>query len=342
LERVGLRMLLREVRRHGYNKKFMLIVGAGELGRRVRLLMKDHREFGFEVVGFLDDRLFPPTETVDGVPLMGTIDHLEQLLTDNIIDQVVLALPIDAHHRMGQIIAICEKMGVQSMIIPDFFPYLPARPRFEEVGGIPMIDIRYVPLDDVMNAGMKRTFDIVFSLFALILLLPLLSLLALLVKLSSPGPVFFSQERVGKNRRTFAMYKFRSMKISTSETAATQWTTADDRRKTKIGAFLRKTSLDELPQFYNVLKGDMSIIGPRPERPYFVNQFKVDVPKYMVKHRVRPGITGWAQVHGWRGDTSIEERIRYDIDYIENWTFALDLKIVLKTVINGFINRNAY
>jgi exopolysaccharide biosynthesis polyprenyl glycosylphosphotransferase len=166
--------------------------------------------------------------------------------------------------------------------------------------------------------------------------------IAVAVKVSSPGPVFFSQERVGKNRRLFRMYKFRSMKVSGEDTSDTKWTTPEDARKTKVGTFLRKTSLDELPQFINVLIGDMSIIGPRPERPYFVEQFKEDIPKYMVKHRVRPGITGWAQINGWRGDTSIEERIKCDIDYIENWTFGLDLKIVLKTIVHGFVNKNAY
>jgi Undecaprenyl-phosphate glucose phosphotransferase len=343
LERALLRMFLSRIRAKGYNRKFMLIIGAGVLGRKVlKLMREDHREFGFQVIGFLDDRLYPATEQVDEVQVLGTIDDLERILSEQLIDQVVIALPIDAHHRLSHIIPTCEKIGVQTMIIPDYFNYLPAKPRFEEVGGIPMIDVRQVPLDDMMNAFLKRTFDILFSLAVLLFLSPLFLVLAIGVKLSSPGPVFFVQERVGKNRRLFKMYKFRTMAVSESSVSDTQWTTKDDRRKTKLGAWLRKTSLDELPQFYNVLIGDMSIIGPRPERPFFVDQFKEDIPKYMVKHRVRPGITGWAQVHGWRGDTSIEERIKCDIEYIENWSFALDLRIVIKTVVNGFINKNAY
>lgn len=341
-ERIGLRMTLRRLRLMGYNKKFMLIIGAGPLGRKVLRLMRDHQEFGFQVIGFLDDRLYPSTEQVDKVPVIGTIDNLEAVLNNRLVDQVVLALPMEAYNRFGHIIAICEKIGIQTLVIPDYFSYLPARPKFEEIGGIPMIDVRHTPLDEAVNAGLKRTFDIVFSIAVLLVLSPLLLLITVGVKLSSRGPVLFAQERVGKNRRIFKMYKFRSMNVSTVNISNTQWTTENDPRKTKFGTFLRKTSLDELPQFFNVLKGDMSIIGPRPERPYFVEQFKEDIPKYMIKHRVRPGITGWAQVNGWRGDTSIEERIKCDIDYIENWTFALDLKIVFKTVINGFINKNAY
>ncbi|GIM45656.1 undecaprenyl-phosphate glucose phosphotransferase [Collibacillus ludicampi] len=342
VERMCLRLFLRRLRSKGYNKKFVLIIGAGPLGRKVLQVMREHRTFGFEVIGFLDDRLYPTTSYVDHVQVMGTIDDLSTILNDHLIDQVILALPLDAHHKLGQIIAICEKLGIQTMIIPDFFNYLPARPHFEEVGGLPMIDVRHIPLDEAFNAGLKRAFDIVFSLVVLTILSPLFLFIAIGIKLTSPGPVLFVQERVGKNRRIFKMYKFRTMKVSSESVSDTYWTTPNDPRKTKFGTFLRKTSLDELPQFFNVLKGDMSIIGPRPERPYFVEQFKEDVPKYMLKHRVRPGITGWAQVNGWRGDTSIEERIRCDIDYIENWTFGLDMKIVIKTVINGFINKNAY
>ena len=342
LERVAMRMAMQQLRARGYNQKHMLIIGAGNLGIRVHKLMSDHREFGFHVFGFLDDRLYAGGQKVNNVPVLGQISDLEMILNQHMIDQVVLALPIDAYNKVGQIISVCEKMGVQALIIPDYFNYLPAKPRFEAVGGLPMIDVRHVPLDELMNAAMKRTFDIVFSIAALLILAPVFLLIAAAVKASSPGPVFFVQERVGKNRRLFRMYKFRSMRVSVEETSNTKWTTPEDSRKTRVGALLRKTSLDELPQFFNVLKGDMSIIGPRPERPYFVEQFKEDIPKYMIKHRVRPGITGWAQINGWRGDTSIEERIKCDIDYIENWTFSLDLKIVVKTILHGFINKNAY
>lgn len=341
-ERIGLRLSLRQFRAMGYNKKFVLIIGAGPLGRKALQMFKDNREFGYEVMGFVDDYLYPSAASVQDIPLIGKSDDVETILNRQLVDQVILALPMDAHHRLKQIISVCEKAGVQLLIIPDYFKYLPARPQFEEIGGIPMIDIRHVPLDNAVNAGLKRAFDIVFSIIALILCSPLFFLIGAGLKISSPGPIFFVQERVGKNRRIFKMYKFRTMHVSSEASSDTQWTRQNDPRRTPLGAFLRKTSLDELPQFYNVLKGEMSIIGPRPERPFFIEQFKEDIPKYMIRHRVRPGITGWAQVNGWRGDTSIVERINCDIDYIENWTLGLDVKIAVRTLVSGFRNKNAY
>jgi Undecaprenyl-phosphate glucose phosphotransferase len=342
VERILVRSVLRLMRKKGYNKKFLLIIGAGELGRRFLQLVRENNEFGYEVIGFLDDNEQVQGTRVDDVLVLGGIDDLNTVCNEHLIDQVIVALPINVHFKLGKIIATCEKSGIQTLIIPDYFNYLPARPRFEEVGGIPVIDVRHVPLDEVINAMLKRAFDIVVSLLAIILFLPLMCIIAIGIKISSPGPVFFVQERVGKNRRIFKMYKFRTMKVSQGNVSDTCWTTPNDPRKTGFGSFLRKTSLDELPQFFNVLKGDMSIIGPRPERPFFVEQFKEEIPKYMLKHRVRPGITGWAQVNGWRGDTSIEERIKCDIEYIENWTFMMDIKIALKTLTHGFINKNAY
>ena len=342
VERFVLRKVLQQMRKIGYNRKFLVILGAGDLGRRFLQSLRDEPSFGYEAVGFLDDKDDLQGKTLDDVRVLGGIDDLERICNQHLIDQIVIALPLDVHGKLGEIISTSEKAGIQTLIIPDYFNYLPARPRFEQVGSIPMIDVRHVPLDEMVNAALKRLFDIVFASVVMIVLAPLFVGVAVGVKLSSPGPIFFAQERVGKNRRHFKMYKFRTMKVSIEKVSETMWTTSDDPRKTKFGSFLRKTSLDELPQFINVLKGDMSLIGPRPERPFFVDQFKEDIPKYMIKHRVRPGITGWAQVNGWRGDTSIEERIKCDIDYIENWTFAMDLKIVWKTIINGFINKNAY
>ena len=212
----------------------------------------------------------------------------------------------------------------------------------DDLDGLPIIDTRHVPLDNLFKAFLKRSFDIVFSIFALVLCSPLLILSAILIKVTSEGPILFKQERVGLNKETFYMYKFRSMKVQEPSEEATQWTTKNDPRKTWWGNIMRRFSIDELPQFFNVLKGDMSVIGPRPERPYFVDKFKEDIPHYMIKHQVRPGITGWAQVNGLRGDTSIEDRIEHDLYYIENWTFSMDLKIIILTVITGFIHKNAY
>jgi len=334
---------LKRIREKGYNKQFVLIIGAGSLGRRFYKNLQHYPELGYEVVGFLDDHLTrhePPYAHYK--PIIGTIDDLERVLQDVLIDEVIVALPLDAHHKYGQIINTCEKAGVKILIIPDFYDYLPARPHFDNFAGIPIINVRDIPLDDLKNRFFKRTFDIVFSLAAILITAPLMLLIAIGIKLTSPGPVIFKQERVGLNRRTFMMYKFRTMRVMSQEEADTQWTTENDPRRTKFGAFLRKTSLDELPQFFNVLFGHMSVVGPRPERPYFVEQFKEEIPKYMIKHHIRPGITGWAQASGLRGDTSIEERIRHDIFYIENWSFLFDIKIILKTIVNGFVNKNAY
>lgn len=338
-----LKTSLKRLRQKGYNKQFVLILGAGSIGKRFYRNLLKHPELGYEVVGFLDD--FHDCHEVgfeNYKPILGRVDELEAILETTLIDEVIIALPLDAHHKFGKIINTCEKAGVKTLIIPDYFDYLPSKPYFDNFAGIPLINVRDIPLDEFRNRFFKRAFDIVFSLAAILITLPLLILIAIGVKITSPGPIIFKQERVGLNRRNFMMYKFRSMRVQTEQSSDTQWTTENDPRKTKFGTFLRKTSLDELPQFFNVLFGHMSVVGPRPERPYFVEQFKEEIPKYMVKHHIRPGITGWAQSNGLRGDTSIEDRIKYDIFYIENWSFLFDIKIIWKTIINGFVNKNAY
>lgn len=338
-----LKSSLKYIRQKGYNRQFVLIVGAGSLGKRFYNNLRQYPELGYEVIGFLDDyQQWDSIEERRYKPIMGTVDDLSAVLEIELIDEVVLALPLDAHFKYAKIIALCEKAGVRTLIIPDFFDYLPARPYFDNFAGMPTINVRDIPLDMAANRLFKRLFDITFSLFAIILTSPLLLMIWIGVKITSPGPVIFKQERVGLNRRTFMMYKFRSMKVMPPGTVDTGWTTENDPRRTKFGSFLRKTSLDELPQFFNVLLGHMSVVGPRQERPYFVEQFREEVPKYMVKHHVRPGITGWAQSNGLRGDTSIEERINHDIFYIENWSLLFDIKIIFKTIRNGFVNKNAY
>lgn len=341
--RYGVKLALKRLREKGYNKQFMLIIGAGSLGRRFYDNLQQHPELGFEIVGFLDDFQSEHEVRYGGYkPILGKINELEYILHEVMIDEVIIALPLNAHEKFGKIISICEKAGIRSMIIPDFYDYLPARPHFDNFAGIPLINVRDIPLDNLNNRILKRLFDIVFSSIAIIITLPLMVLVAIGIKLSSPGPIIFKQERVGLNRRSFPMYKFRSMKVMNSEIVDKGWTVENDPRRTKFGAFLRKTSLDELPQFFNVIMGHMSVVGPRPERPYYVDQFKEEIPKYMVKHHIRPGITGWAQSNGLRGDTSIKERITYDIFYIENWTFLFDIKIIYQTIWNGLVNKNAY
>ncbi|MEW9699968.1 undecaprenyl-phosphate glucose phosphotransferase [Paenibacillus sp. SI8] len=341
--RYMIKISLKKARQKGYNKQFVLILGAGSLGRQFYSKLRQHPELGYEVVGFLDDFLQKHEVTYQHYkPIIGKIDDLESILNDLIVDEVIIALPLDAHRKFGAIINVCEKIGVKTLIIPDFYDFLPSRPYFDNFADMPLINVRDIPLDEFRNRLFKRAFDIVFSALAILITLPVMIATVIAIKLSSPGPVIFKQERVGLNRRRFMMYKFRSMKVLTDNASNTEWTVENDPRRTKVGTFLRKTSLDELPQFFNVLLGHMSVVGPRPERPYFVEQFKEEVPKYMVKHHIRPGITGWAQSNGLRGDTSIEDRIKHDIFYIENWTFLFDIKIIWRTIVNGFINKNAY
>lgn len=342
LERYISRTILKYIRARGFNLKHMLIIGAGDLGHKFLKKIEKHREYGFSVMGFLDDDEAKIGAKIGKTSVIGKIDTLDNFLLPYHIEEVVVALPLSAYQKLSSIIKVCEKHGVRVSIIPDYYSYIPAKPKVGEIDGIPLIYIRDVPLDTYLNQLIKRIFDIFLSIIFIIISSPIMIIIALGVKFTSRGPILFKQKRLGLNRKPFYLYKFRSMRVSSEETAATTWTTADDRRRTWFGELIRKTSMDELPQFFNVLKGDMSLVGPRPERPFFVNKFKDEIPKYMVKHQIKPGITGWAQVNGWRGDTSIEERIKCDIYYMENWSLTLDLKIVLMTIFKGLINKNAY
>ena len=249
---------------------------------------------------------------------------------------------LNEYHKLEQIVAICEKSGVHTKFVPDYYNFISTNPYTEDLDGLPVINIRNVPLTNTVNRMIKRLIDIIGSIVALILFSPIMLVVAILVKKSSPGPIFFAQERIGLGNKPFKMYKFRSMGVQDPKKEAKEWTTKNDARVTPVGRIIRKTSLDELPQFWNVLKGDMSLIGPRPERPLFVEKFKEEIPRYMIKHQVRPGLTGWAQVNGYRGDTSIRKRIDCDLYYIENWTLGLDFKILFLTFFKGFVNKNAY
>ena len=336
------RLVLRLARTYGYNIKYLAIIGAGPLGLEFIKRIEEHKEFGYRVQAFFDDDPRKIGKRFCKVNVVGKIKAIDDYLINNDIDEVIIALPLSAYQKIGSIVETCEKHGIRAMIIPDYYKYIPAKPKVIEIDDLPLISVRDVPLDYFYNKLFKRAFDIICSILLIIFFSPLMILLTIGVKLSSPGPVLFKQKRVGLNRKLFEMYKFRSMRISDAEVACTTWTTANDPRRTGLGEFIRATSLDELPQFFNVLRGEMSLIGPRPERPHFVEQFKKDIPKYMVKHQVKPGITGWAQVNGWRGDSSIEERIKCDIFYIENWSLFLDCKILFLTALKGFVNKNAY
>lgn len=342
IERITVRIWLRSIRKKGFNVKHILMVGGGELGKAYMDEIRRHSYLGYQVYGVLDDDEEKHETEYYGVPYIGCIEKLEDILNTNTIDEVIIGLPLQAYDKLNGIISSCEKTGVRSMIIPDYLRYIPAKPEIDELGNIILINSRYVPLDNFFNQWAKRMFDIVFSLVALTVTSPLLLVISILVVTTSKGGLIFKQKRVGYNKKEFMMYKFRSMAQQAEKASDEIWTTKNDPRTTKIGAFIRKTSLDEFPQFINVLKGDMSVVGPRPERPYYVDQFKEKIPQYMIKHHVKPGVTGWAQVNGWRGDTSIQERINHDIYYIENWNFMFDIQIVLMTMVNGFIHKNAY
>lgn len=338
LSRFALRKLLRRLRAKGYNLKHLLLVGWNEVSADFYDKVMANRSLGYDFVGYLSHS----RGNISGrkIKYVGDFGALPPLLERKVVDEVIISLDWNEFSELGHLIEVCEKAGVKSNLLPFYTKYLPAKPYIDEVEGIPLINIRKVPLDNMLNSFCKRAFDMAVSLTALILLSPLLLFTAIGVKLSSPGPVIYKQERIGRNKRPFQMYKFRSMKAESDGSDLTTWGTKNDDRRTKFGSFLRKYSVDELPQLVNVLKGDMSLVGPRPERPYFVEKFRDEIPLYMLKHLVRPGITGWAQVNGWRGDTSIEERIKCDIHYIESWTFLLDIKILFLTVFRGAVNQS--
>ena len=332
-KRIFVRKVLHHFRGQGYNQKFVLLVGSGPLARRYLEELEQSPELGLMVTGYVSDS----RGELPGRKRLGDLSQLGAVLDRRKPDEVVAALETEDYARMPLLIQACEKSGVRLSLIPFYADYMPARPQIDSINGLPLINLRRIPLDNLGNAFLKRSMDIVGALALILLTSPIMLLTAVGVRLSSPGPVIFKQKRVGLNKREFYMYKFRSMRLNDS--ADTGWSTQRDDRKTRFGAFIRKFSIDELPQFFNVLKGDMSLVGPRPEVPYYVEQFKEEVPLYMVKHQVRPGITGWAQVNGLRGDTSIEERIRHDVYYIENWTLLFDIKILFMTLLKGIKNQ---
>jgi len=325
IKRFCLRKILQHYRSRGYNQKHVLLVGDGAMAKKYVDTVRKDRNLGFSVTGYVSDH-----EGWRDVKRLGGYEELEELLDCLKPDEVVVAMAAEDYQLTGKVITVCEKTGTKLSLIPDYAPYMPSNPQVDNIDGLPMINLRRIPLDNMGNAFLKRAMDICGSLVLILLTSPLMLFAAIGVKLSSPGPILFKQERVGLDKKTFYMYKFRSMRVNAKET--TGWSTNTDPRKTRIGSFLRKFSIDELPQFFNVLKGDMSLVGPRPEVPFYVEQFKEDIPRYMVKHQVRPGITGWAQVNGFRGDTSIQKRIEHDLYYIENWNLFFDLKILLMTV----------
>lgn len=336
-----IRFSLRKMRKLGYNQKHILLVGYSRAAEEYIDRIIANPQWGYTIRGILDDHVEAGT-TYKGIKVLGRIANLLVILPENRLDEIAISLGLNEYFRLEEIVALCEKSGVHTKFIPDYHNIIPTKPYTEDLLGLPVINIRYVPLTNTFNAMIKRAMDIVGSIFCILLFSPVMLFACIGVKVSSPGPLIYKQTRVGLHNRSFEMYKFRSMEQQPASEEKKAWTVRNDPRVTRIGKIMRKTSIDELPQFFNVLKGDMSLVGPRPERPFFVEKFREEIPRYMVKHQVRPGITGWAQVNGYRGDTSIRKRIDCDLYYIENWTVGLDIKILFLTIFHGFVNQNAY
>ena len=336
-----IRSMLQFFRRKGYNMKYILLIGYSRAAEEYITRINANPQWGYVVRGILDDRI-PSGTTYKGVKVVGRIENIHYILPENKLDEIAITLALKDYDHLEYIVDLCEKSGVHTKFIPDYNSLVPSHPYTEDLMGLPVINIRYVPLTNTVNLVAKRIVDIIGALCGIILASPFMIVSAIAIKASSSGPIIFKQERVGLHNKIFKMYKFRTMEMQKVSEEAKGWTVKDDPRVTKVGKILRKTSLDELPQLFNILMGEMSLVGPRPERPQFVEKFKEEIPRYMIKHQVRPGLTGWAQINGYRGDTSIRKRIEYDLFYIENWSMGLDIKIMFLTIFKGFINKNAY
>jgi len=337
---------LEYIRKRGYNLIRIIVAGAGEVGQNLVDKIARHSELGYRVEGFIDDDPEKQSLVYHGVPVLGTIDELERIIrerfVDNHVDQIYVALPLSAHRRMLELFAVAREQMVGIKVVPDFMEFITFRAGVEDLDGLPIVDLDRSPLHE-FHYLIKRSVDVVFSLLALVLLSPMFLFAAAGIRLTSKGPILYSQERMGMDGKPFVMYKFRTMTRDAESSTGPVWAREDDPRRTAFGSWLRRLSIDELPQFFNVLRGDMSIVGPRPERPNFVQEFKRKIPQYMLRHKVKSGITGWAQINGWRGNTSVTKRIEYDLYYIENWSLALDFKIMWLTLWRGFFpQKNAY
>ena len=341
----SLRQLMREVFerrwRSGIGLRRVLIAGSGELGRIVADKIIEHRELGYQIAGFVDDKASGDHLGYRGLPLLGTIDQIADIAARESIDHLYVALPPEQHVKTIELLDITSRECIDVKVVPDILQVIALRARLEDLDGVPVININEPSLQGV-NALVKRAIDIAISSAALLVFAVPIAVLAALVRLTSKGPAFFRQERMGLDGKSFTIVKFRSMHEDAERDTGPVWTQQGDPRVTGFGRFLRRSNLDELPQLWNVLRGDMSIDGPRPERPHFVEQFKHRIPQYMLRHKVKAGLTGWAQVNGWRGNTALDKRIEYDLYYIENWSVRLDLKIIWLTIVKGFFHKHAY
>jgi Undecaprenyl-phosphate glucose phosphotransferase len=338
--RIGIRKILRGLRRRGFNQRRALVVGVSPAAHEVVRQFEAFPELGIDVIGAVT-RAGSAGETVAGRPVIGAFDDLRQICRRHDVLDVVVALPASEQSHLDTILEDLKHEHVTVRVIPDMSAYAVLGCLSEDFNGLPLLHLNESPMDAIA-ATAKRGLDIVGALAAFVIFSPVLLAVAIAVKLTSRGPLLYAQERMGLDGRRFKMYKFRSMRIDAEAEAGARWAKKGDDRRTPVGAFIRRTSLDELPQLWNVLWGDMSLVGPRPERPVFVERFREEIPQYMLRHKVKSGMTGWAQVNGWRGDTCLERRIACDIYYIRNWSLLLDLRILWMTIFKGFVNENAY
>jgi Undecaprenyl-phosphate glucose phosphotransferase len=337
--RILVRTLVERRHRDGRNLDRVLIAGNGELARAVVERIRNHRELGFTIAGYLRNG---DEAKLDGLECLGTIDDAERVIDTHRIDHVFVALPHASSAAMMALLDRLVRSFVSIHVVPDLLQFMVLRSRVEDIDGLPTINLSETPLEEGWSRFGKRGFDLLVALSAMLLLSPVMLAVAIAIWLEDRGPIFYRQVRMGLDGKPFEILKFRSMRVGAEQETGAKWAERDDPRRTRVGRFIRETSLDELPQLFNVLAGDMSVVGPRPERPQFVEQFRAELPHYMLRHKVRAGMTGWAQVHGWRGNTSIRMRIEHDLYYIENWSLLLDLKICFMTVIHGLRHENAY
>lgn len=338
--RIAFRETVRSLRRRGRNLRHVLIVGGGEVAAALLERINRHREFGLCVAGLLSPE-DPADPALRLVPQLGTYGDLQEILRERPLDQVFFALPLEDQTRLPSLLAVVDSEMVDLRIVPDLLRFASLRGGVDDFDGLPIVSLRTSPLMG-WNSVAKRGLDLVAGSLILVLAAPVMAVIALLVKLTDGGPVLYRQERMGLDGRVFQMLKFRSMRVDAEETTGPVWARYGDSRVTWIGRILRRTSLDELPQLWNVLKGEMSLAGPRPERPVLIERFRTELPRYMLRHKIKAGMTGWAQVNGWRGDTSLERRLEHDLYYIQHWSIGLDLKILWMTIWRGFTDRNAY
>jgi Undecaprenyl-phosphate glucose phosphotransferase len=335
--RLSTRSMTHYARKKGYNQRHVLIAGAGELGQVFAQKLRLNPEMGLRIVGYVDDSPDKQGKVIEGISVLGTLDDVSEIIRREGIEQVYTALPMTAHRRIYHLLSQIQNECVDIRIIPDILQYITLRAGFLNMDGIPVINLTETPLSGA-NILIKRAFDLVVGFLTLLLFFPIMLLIAVIVKLTSEGPVLYKQTRMGMDLKTFDIYKFRSMFVSDEGANGTGWTRVNDPRITPFGRFMRRWNLDEFPQLFNVISGDMSLVGPRPEQPAFVKEFRERYPRYMIRHKVKSGITGWAQVHGYRGDTSIKKRLDYDMQYIENWSLSLDIKILALTALQTYKN----